>query len=177
MVFRSIYAHGFLRVAACTIETSVADPVRNAEAILAASHTCHARGVGLSVFPELCLSGYAIEDLLLQDALLDEVEAAVQRIAAATPDLLPVLVVGAPLRHRHRLYNTAVVIHRGTVLGVVPKSYLPNYREFYEKRHFAPGAGLRGETIPIGDDASAVRHGPDLRGRGCPGVPARHRDL
>ena len=160
MVFRSIYAHGFLRVAACTIETSVADPARNAAAILAASRTCHGRGVGLAVFPELCLSGYAIEDLLLQDALLDEVEAAVRRIAAATRELLPVLVVGAPLRHRHRLYNTAVVIHRGAVLGVVPKSFLPNYREFYEKRHFAPGAGLRGETIPIGE--SQAPFGTDL---------------
>ncbi len=150
MVFRSIYAHGFLRVAACTIETKLADPAGNAEAILAAARTCDGRAVGLAVFPELCVSGYAIEDLLLQDALLDAVEAAIQRIAASTRDLLPLLVVGAPLRHRHRLYNTAVVIHRGAVLGVVPKSYLPNYREFYEKRHFAPGAGLRGETVPIG---------------------------
>ncbi len=83
MVFRSIYAHGFLRVAACTIETSIADPARNAEAILAASATCHGRGVGLAVFPELCLSGYAIEDLLLQDTLLDAVETAIHRIAAA----------------------------------------------------------------------------------------------
>lgn len=160
MDFRSIYAHGFLRVAACTIDTGIADPPRNAEAILAAAAACHARGVGLTVFPELSLSGYAIEDLLLQDTLLDAVEEAIRRIVEGTRDLLPVLVVGAPLRHRHRVYNTAVVIHRGVVLGVVPKSYLPNYREFYEKRHFAAGAGLRNETLRIG--ASEVPFGTDL---------------
>ena len=159
MAFRSIYTHGFLRVAACTIETAIADPARNAVAILEAARTCHARAAGLAVFPELTVSGYALEDLFLQQTLLDAVEAALLTIAEGARDLLPVLVVGAPLRHRHRLYNTAVAIHRGTILGVVPKSYLPNYREFYEKRQFTSGRDaigrevlFLGERVPFGND-------------------------
>ena len=151
MSFRSIYAQGFVRVAACTIETAIADPARNAAAILDQARACHDRAVGLAVFPELCLSGYAVEDLFLQDALISGVGAALGEVVLASRDLLPVLVVGAPLAWRNRLYNTAVVIHRGAVLGVVPKSFLPNYREFYEKRHFAAGAGMAGETIRVAD--------------------------
>ncbi|WP_237477903.1 NAD(+) synthase [Lichenibacterium dinghuense] len=150
MDFRSIYTHGFLRVAACTALTAIAEPASNAASILAIARDCDRDGVGLAVFPELSVSGYALEDLFLQDALHEAVGAALDAIVAGSRDLLPVLVVGAPLRHRHRLYNSAVVIHRGAVLGVVPKSFLPNYREFYEKRHFAAGAGLRGETIRAG---------------------------
>ena len=150
MAFRSIYTHGFLRVAACTVTTAIADPSRNLDAILAVAQDCHRDAVGLAVFPELSASGYALDDLFLQDVLHGAVEAALARLVEASRELLPVLVVGAPLRWRHRLYNCAVVVHRGAVLGVVPKSFLPNYREFYEKRHFAPGAGIRGESIRVG---------------------------
>ena len=137
MDFYSAYRQGFVRVAACTHHTTIGDPAANADVGAAAGPRCHDDGVALAVFPELTLSGYSIEDILLQDALLDAVEQALLDIVAASADLLPVLVVGAPLRHRHRIYNTAVVIHRGIVLGVVPKSYLPTYREFYERRQFA----------------------------------------
>ncbi|MBE7202151.1 MAG: NAD(+) synthase, partial [Parafilimonas terrae] len=150
MTFQSIYRHGFLRVAACTIETTLADPARNAEAILGVARDCDARGVGLAVFPELCVSGYSIDDLLLQDVLLDASVAAVEAIVEASRGLLSVLLVGAPLRHGSRLYNCAVAIHRGTILGVVPKSFLPNYREFYERRHFASGVDLEGREIRVG---------------------------
>ena len=150
MAFRSIYTHGFLRVAACTVETAIAEPSRNAGSILAAARDCDRSGVGLAVFPELSVSGYALEDLFLQQALHDAVASGLDAIVEGSRGLMSVLVVGAPLRHRHRLYNAAVVIHRGAVLGVVPKSFLPNYREFYEKRHFAAGAGLRGDTIRAG---------------------------
>ncbi len=160
MAFRSIYTHGFLRVAACTVETAIAEPARNAASILAAAHACDRSGVGLAVFPELSVSGYALEDLFLQQALHEAVASGLDAIVEGSRDLLPVLVVGAPLRHRHRLYNAAVVIHRGAVLGVVPKSFLPNYREFYEKRHFAAGAGLRGETIRAG--SAEAPFGTDL---------------
>ena len=105
----------------------------------AQARACDADGVAVAVFPELCLSGYSIEDLLLQDALLDGVEEALAAVVAGSAELLPVLVVGAPLRHRGRVFNCAVVIHRGRVLGVVPKSYLPTYREFYERRQIAAG--------------------------------------
>ena len=160
MAFRSIYTHGFLRVAACTLETAIAEPARNARSILAAARDCDRSGVGLAVFPELSVSGYALDDLFLQQALHEAVAAALDAIVEGSRDLLPVLVVGAPLRHRHRLYNTAVVVHRGAVLGVVPKSFLPNYREFYERRHFASGAGVRGETIRARRGRRSTRSGP-----------------
>ncbi len=157
--FYSAYRHGFVRVAACTLHTTIADPAANAEAVLATARDCHADAVALAVFPELTLSGYSIDDILMQDTLVEAVEDALGTIVAASADLLPVLVVGAPLRHRNRLYNTAVVIHRGTVLGVVPKSYLPTYREFYERRQLAPGDDVRGEITVCG---AAVPFGPDL---------------
>ncbi len=137
----------------------MADPGANAEALLASARACHDDGVAVAVFPELCLSGYAIDDLLLQDALLDAVDTAVHTVIEASAGLLPVLVVGAPLRHRNRLVNAAVVVHRGRVLGVAPKSYLPTYREFYERRHFQPGDDLRGEIVV---DGARVPFGPDL---------------
>ncbi|KAA9089804.1 NAD(+) synthase [Microbacterium radiodurans] len=149
--FASAYSHGFARVAACTIPIAIADPDANAEAVLAEARACDAEAVAVAVFPELCLTGYAIEDLVLQDAVLDGVEAAIERIVAASVDLLPVLVVGAPLRHRNRLYNCAVVIHRGAVLGVAPKANLPTYREFYERRWYAAGTEWDGESIRIGE--------------------------
>ena len=160
MDFRSIYAHGFARVAACVPVSNVADPQRNAEAVLALARTCHERAVAVAVFPELCLSGYAIEDLLMQDVLLDAVAAVVAEIVARSADIMSVIVVGAPLRHGARIYNCALAIHRGRLLGVVPKVYLPTYREFYEKRHFASGDGIRGETVRVG--GLAAPFGTDL---------------
>jgi NAD+ synthase (glutamine-hydrolysing) len=157
--FHSAYRHGFVRVAACTHHTTLADPAANAESVLRMARDCHDDGVALAVFPELTLSGYSIEDILLQDGLLDAVEVALADVVAASTELLPVLVVGAPLRYRHRVYNTAVVIHRGTVLGVVPKSYLPNYREFYERRQMAAGDDVGGTIRVAGAD---VPFGPDL---------------
>src|ERR1700758_5682484 len=111
MDFYSAYGQGFVRVAACTMHTTIGEPATNADAVLALARECHDDGVGLAVFPELTLSGYSIEDIVLQDLLLDDVEAAVAEIVASSTDLLPVMVVGAPLRHRHRISNTAVVIN------------------------------------------------------------------
>ena len=143
--FRNAYRHGFARVAACTIPVRIGDPASNARAVLETARECHDDAVAVAVFPELCLTGYAIDDLVLQDALLDATEAAVGRLIEASRDLMTVLVVGAPLRHRNRLYNCAVVIHGGELLGVVPKSYLPTYREFYERRWYAAGDELTGD--------------------------------
>src|SRR5258705_5801840 len=159
MSFYSAYQHGFVRVAACTHHTTLGDPAASAKSVLGLARECHEDGVALAVFPELTLSGSSIEDILLQDALLDAVEAALLDLVIASADLLPVLLVGAPLRRRHSIYNTAVVVHRGAVLGVVPKSYLPTYREFYERRQMAPGDDERG-TIRIG--ATEAPFGPDL---------------
>ena len=163
MDFYSAYAHGFARVAACTIPVAIADPAANARTVLEQARACHDDGVAVAVFPELSLCGYAIDDLLLQDTLLAAVEAAIAEVVAGSADLRPVLVVGAPLVHGTRVLNCAVVIHGGRVLGVSPKSYLPTYREFYERRHFAPGDDRRGGTIAIrGLDQPEVPFGPDL---------------
>ena len=159
MDFFSAYRHGFARVAACTHRTVLADPAANAQSVLRIARSCHDEGVAVAVFPELTLSGYSLEDILLQDSLLDAVEAALADLVAGSADLLPVLVVGAPLRHLHRLYNAAVVIHRGAILGVAVKSYLPTYREFYERRQMAPGDDMRGTIRLLGAD---VPFGPDL---------------
>src|SRR5919206_705683 len=160
MTFRSIHRHGFVRIGACTILTRIADPDANAESILRMARDCDERSVGLAVFPELALSAYAIDDLLLQDALLDAVERAVEMLLSGTDRLLPMLLVGAPLRHGSRIYNCALAIHRGRLLGVTPKIHLPNYREFYEHRHFASGLGTEGGTIRIGPHEAPF--GPDL---------------
>ncbi|SBS79459.1 Glutamine-dependent NAD(+) synthetase [uncultured Mycobacterium sp.] len=159
MDFYSAYRHGFVRLAACTHRTVLADPAANAESVLRIARACHDESVAVAVFPELTLSGYSLEDILLQDSLLDAVEDALVDIIAASADLFPVLVVGAPLRYLHRIYNSAVVIHRGAVLGVAPKSYLPTYREFYERRQVAAGDDVAG-TIRIG--GTDVPFGPDL---------------
>jgi NAD+ synthase (glutamine-hydrolysing) len=160
MNFHSIYSHGFARVAACTIVSSVADPTANAVAILDAARACHEKSVAVAVFPELCLSGYAIEDLLLQDALLDATERAVATIVEASVGFTTVLVVGAPLRQGSRIYNCDVVVHRGRVLGVVPKTYLPTYREFYEGRHF--GSGRDAPDLEISLGSMCAPFGTDL---------------
>ena len=152
MNFRSIYQHGFARVAACTGRVSVADPPANAEMVLRQARECSEEGVAIALFPEMTLTGYSLEDLVLQDAVLDDVESALATVAEGTAELLPLVVVGAPLRHRNRVYNCAVVIHRGRVLGVVPKSYPPTYREFYEGRQLASGVGERGEIRVAGED-------------------------
>jgi len=158
--FHSLYAHGFVRLAAATPAAHVGDPAANAASILALARQADEAKAAIVVFPELSLSAYAIDDLLHQEALLDAVEAQIGVLVEASKALFPVLIVGAPLRREARLYNTAVVIHRGAVLGVVPKAYLPNYREFYEKRHFTPGAGVRGETIAVA--GTRVPFGVDL---------------
>ncbi|WP_309069388.1 NAD(+) synthase, partial [Microbacterium sp.] len=157
--FTNAYAHGFARVAACTIPLAIADPATNAQHVLDSARECHDESVAVALFPELCLSGYAIDDLVMQDALLDAVDEAIARIAHESRDLLPMLVVGAPLAHRNRIYNCAVIIHRGRVLGVAPKSYLPTYREFYERRWYAPGDDQRGTITVAGAE---VPFGPDL---------------
>jgi NAD+ synthase (glutamine-hydrolysing) len=149
-----------VRVAAATPKVATADPARNAEATIELARRGDAEGLDLIVFPELGLSSYAIDDLLLQDALLDAAERAVVTVRDASRELAPVLLVGAPLRRNGRLYNTAVAIARGEILGAVPKTFLPNYREYYEKRWFVSGHGTQGQTVAI--DGTSVPFGTDL---------------
>jgi NAD+ synthase (glutamine-hydrolysing) len=157
--FHDMHEHGFVRVATATPSSRTADVAFNAAGVLAEARKAHAANVDLVVFPELTLSSYAIDDLLLQNAVLERVEQALAEVVAASADLHPVLVLGAPLKRADKLYNCAVVIAHGQILGVVPKSFLPNYREFYEKRHFAHGRGctdlwigVAGEEVPFGTD-------------------------
>ena len=150
MIFYAFHDQGMLRVAAATPLGSVGDVDANADRILDLWRRADAEGADLVVFPELSLSSYAIDDLHLQDAMLDTVENAVARLIEAGRDLAPVICIGAPLRRSGRLYNCALAIARGRLLGVTPKSYLPNYREYYEKRWFAPGVGLTGLEISVG---------------------------
>ncbi|WP_416957357.1 NAD(+) synthase [Nocardioides sp. T5] len=168
MDFYSAYAQGFARIAAVTLPVHLADPLANAAAVLEQAQACHDDSVAVAVFPELCLTGYSVDDLFLQDTLLATVEEALAEIVAASADLMTMLVIGAPVVHGNRVFNAAVVVHRGSVLGVAPKSYLPNYREFYERRWFAPGDDRELEWISVaGQD---VRFGPDLIFR-CLDVP------
>lgn len=160
MSFYSIYQQGFVRVAACTPKCEVGDPGYNVAETLAVARDGAHQGVALMVFPELGLSAYAIDDLLGQAALLQRVEQAIEEVASASRELSPVLLVGAPLEREGRLYNCAVAVHRGRILGVVPKGHLPNYREFYEKRWFASGRNLKGATIEIA--GQSVPFGMDL---------------
>ena len=152
--FGSLYSHGFIRVAAGMPLVQIAEPSVNAERTVALARRASDEQAALVVFPELGLSGYSIEDLFHQQALHASVVDALEVVIAASAELAPVIVVGAPLRAEGGLFNTAVVIHRGRVLGVVPKSYLPEYREFYEKRHFRASRDVVGdELVLLGESA------------------------
>lgn len=157
--FRNIYRQGLARVATATPAVALADPAANTAATQEMAEKAHDAGAALLVCPELGLTGYAIDDLLMQDALIEAAETALARLVEASADLLPVLAVGLPVRVMGRLYNAAAVLHRGRLLGVVPKTYLPNYREFYERRQFSAAADARvdeivlaGRAAPFGTD-------------------------
>jgi NAD+ synthase (glutamine-hydrolysing) len=168
--FFSPYRHQFVRVAACVPQVAVAEPAKNGDQVLELLGKGDKAGVALMVFPELCLSAYAIDDLLFQDAVLDAVVAQIERLIAASKKLLPVFVVGAPLRWRGRLFNCGVAIHRGRLLGIVPKLFLPNYREFYERRHFTSGEGIRDAVMTLAGQEAPFGI---ARTFGCRSRPAR----
>jgi NAD+ synthase (glutamine-hydrolysing) len=157
--FGSIYSHGFIRAAVCIPTLRVADPSFNAERTIALARKASEAKAAVALFPELGISAYSNDDLFHQDALLEASRDALLRIAKASADFSPVLAVGCPLRIEGKLFNCAVVIYRGRILGVVPKTYLPNYREFYERRQFTSAVDaiscevkIGGETVPFGND-------------------------
>ena len=149
--FFALHSHGLVRVASCTPRVEVADPAYNVAEIMEIMQTADRQRVDLALFPELCVSSYTLDDLFLQAPLLDAVEAKLRTLIDFSKSIRTAVIVGAPLRRAGRLYNCAVVMSRGHLLGVIPKSFLPNYREYYENRWFAPGAGLQGLEIMIGD--------------------------
>ncbi len=158
-MFFSPYRHGFVRASVAVPPVKVADTAFNLEATLKLARRASEARAAICLFPELGLSAYSNDDLFFQDALLDGVLQSLAELARQSAELTPVLLVGAPLRFQAALYNCAVVLYRGRVLGVVPKTYLPNYREFYEKRQFTSGASaafgeveLFGQRVPFGND-------------------------
>lgn len=142
---------GYYRVCAISPLTQLADLRYNTELIIKKIEEVGAQEADLLVFPELCITGYTCGDLFSQQTLLEESEKALQRIAEATKEIPTLMTwVGVPLRHRCSLYNCAAAICGGEIMAVIPKTYLPNYREFYEKRWFASATSLSaGETIRI----------------------------
>ena len=167
--FGSMYSHGFVRVAACGPHLRVADPEFNAGRTITLLRRASERHCAVALFPELGISGYSNDDLFHQHALLEASEAALHRIVEATSSLTPVTFVGAPVVLSGQLFNCAIAIYRGRILGVTPKTYLPNYREFYEKRQFTSGRDaargeieILGRRVPFGNDVVYEAHG--LRG-------------
>jgi len=155
--FFNLYRHGFARVAVAVPANRVADPDFNAGQTCRLMAEAAAAGAALVVFPELGLSAYTCDDLFHQQALLDACERALVDVAKASAGLPVAAVVGLPLRVDQRLFNCAAVVHAGRVLGIVPKTYLPNYGEFYEGRQFNPACDalstevdFMGESVPFG---------------------------
>jgi NAD+ synthase (glutamine-hydrolysing) len=157
--FDSIYRQGFARIAVCIPAVRLGDPRSNGANTIELAKRAHEAHAAIAVFPELGLAGYSNEDLFHQDALLDASRTALADVVDASRTLGPLLFVGVPLKFEHKLFNCAVAVHHGRILGVTPKTYLPNYREFYERRQFTPGthASVRevtlfDSTVPFGVD-------------------------
>ncbi len=155
--FLNLYTHGFARVAVATPRCRIADPAFNAAQTIALATQAREQGAVLVAFPELGLSAYTCDDLFHQAALLDACEAALGAIVSASAGMDLALIVGLPLRVDHQLFNCAAVVANGHLLGLVPKSYLPNYGEFYEARQFSAAdsavsteVSLLGQVVPFG---------------------------
>jgi NAD+ synthase (glutamine-hydrolysing) len=135
--FFSIYSQGFIRATVAVPSVRVADPAYNVDGLLRLARKASDMHAAIALFPELAVSAYSNEDLFHQDALLDATASVLATLVDASCELSPVLLIGAPLRFEEKLFNCGIVIYRGRVLGIVPKTYIPNYREFYEKRQFS----------------------------------------
>jgi NAD+ synthase (glutamine-hydrolysing) len=147
--FFNLYNQAFIRAAVAIPTVRVADPAYNAEQTVALMRAAAERQAALALFPELGLSAYSCDDLFHQRVLLDAVLAALGAVVAASRDLPLVAVVGLPLEIDHRLFNCAAVVAGGRLLGLTPKTYLPNYREFYEARQFSSGDTAVSTTVDL----------------------------
>jgi len=173
--FLDIYAHNFVRVAIAVPCLQLAAPSENTAEILRLYGRAAAEGAALVLFPEMCISGYSLDDLHQQDALLQAVLEGLKRLIDATSSNPALLIAGAPLRFEGRLFNCAVILSSGKILGIVPKTYIPNYREFYEKRQFAGSrdalfhqVNCLGQEVPFGVDLIfRDQKNPDFSGFLC----------
>ena len=145
-------ALGFVRVGAYTTSAKLGDVYSRAEEIVSSVADAARKGIKVVVFPELCLSGYTLGDLFYQDVLLESCERAAGDIAKATAKFDVFFTIGCPVRRNAKLYNCALAIFRGEILGIVPKTFLPNYNEFYEKRQFSGGTGTTGTVFFAGKE-------------------------
>jgi NAD+ synthase (glutamine-hydrolysing) len=170
--FTSLYTHGLARVAAAVPLLRPAEPAFNVERTIGLARRAAEAHAALVAFPELGISAYAIDDLFHQEALTDAVVAALGELVEASRELAPVIVVGAPLRAEGGVFNCGVVVQRGRVLGVVPKSYLPDYREYYEERQFRAAREAMGDTVEL--LGAEVPFGPNVlfAARDLPGFVA-----
>jgi NAD+ synthase (glutamine-hydrolysing) len=147
--FYNIYNHGFIRAAVCIPEVKVADTSFNTQKTIELAQKAASNKAIIAVFPELGLSAYSNDDLFHQDALLLGVRKAIAEIKKASAKINMIIVAGAPLQIDCRLFNCAVVFYRGQIIGVAVKSYLPNYREFYEARQFTPASAAFSSKIEL----------------------------
>ncbi|MGZ3306636.1 MAG: NAD(+) synthase, partial [Asticcacaulis sp.] len=158
--FFSAPSHGFVRLACVTPSVHIANPRANLAEHITLAARADAAGADLVLFPEMSLTGYTLDDLFTQQTLLEAAKSTLETLIVRSQAIRPVLVAGAPLLINGALYNCAAVIHRGRCLGVVPKTFLPNYREFYEKRYFASAADLRQASLVLNDCVTPI--GSDL---------------
>lgn len=140
--------HGFVRVAAASPALKVADCDYNTDEIIKLINKAEGDNISAIVFPELSITAYTCGDLFLQSLLLEEALKSLNRICDATRNLSIVALVGLPIAVSNRLYNMAVVVSGGRVMGAVPKTFLPNYNEFYEKRWFSSSEELKEKQLP-----------------------------
>ena len=162
----------FVRVASAVIKTTVADTTKNTEEHIKMMEKSSSENVDITVFPELSITGYTCQDLFFQKELLDKTYSSLIEIKKKSEKLKGIFVVGAPIKHKNQLFNCAVVISKGTVYGIVPKTYLPNYNEFYEKRWFSTSMDTEdtfinfdGEEVPFSQnvfDANGFTFGVEI---------------
>ena len=151
--------YGFVKIGAAIPKLHVADCIFNQQEILSLIHQAQEKNIKVLSFPELALTGYTCGDLFFQLPLLQAAEQSLAQIAKATQDLDMILAIGTPVYTDNQTFNCIAVLHRGTILGLVPKTFIPNYSEFYEERWFASAADLvseeiayAGQIVPIGSD-------------------------
>ena len=152
---------GFIKVAAGTPDVQVADCEFNAAEIIKMVREMEAEGARVMVFPELCITAYTCGDLFWQENLLEEAKVQLMRIAEETADVDAIIFVGLPLEYKGKLYNVAAGLNHGEILGFVPKTYLPNYNEFYEARYFTSGEDVDG-TVTIRRSEYGLHHDEEM---------------